>query len=332
MPRALKWNPPADGIVKINSDGAYTPGENYGGWGVIARTSQGEVVAARAGCSDGIHDPFTAELKAMEEALNLAAELGVIRVEFETDAQLLAMALNSKKPDCFSEAAVIEDIKIQCRTWFSYCQIRFGRRDSNQAAHELAKEGMKCNVNQSVFARVRRCQAFVDDCEAHPSGHDNPPLDRAASEVEATASSRPAAFWPKPPVATDAVAVERTPASACTNRTSLVDWARDESKSEACFNYVDNNSAPPDQANRELINLARRNHFEALVEERWQMPAFPSSLPTKFMQWARREAKSAVPRREVRSNCILGLAPTSTPPFPEPVDPLPYLSLSPATD
>ncbi|KAE8767446.1 hypothetical protein D1007_61214 [Hordeum vulgare] len=77
MSRALKWNPPADGIVKINSDGAYTRGENYGGWGVIARTSQGEVVAARAGCSDGIHDPFTAELKAMEEALNLAAELGL---------------------------------------------------------------------------------------------------------------------------------------------------------------------------------------------------------------------------------------------------------------
>ncbi|KAI4994209.1 hypothetical protein ZWY2020_029257 [Hordeum vulgare] len=122
--RDAKWSPPADGIVKINSDGAYAPGEDHGGWGVIARTSQGEVVVERAGCSDGIHDPFTAELKAMEESLNLAAELGVITVEVEIDAQLLAMALNSKKPDCSSEAAVIEDIKIQCRTWFSYCQIR----------------------------------------------------------------------------------------------------------------------------------------------------------------------------------------------------------------
>ncbi|KAI5017892.1 hypothetical protein ZWY2020_042780 [Hordeum vulgare] len=148
--REGKWSPPADGIIKINSDGAYAPGEDHGGWGIIARTSQGEVVAARSGCSDGIHDPFTAELKSMEEALNLAAELGVIRVEFETDAQLLAMALDSKKPDCSSEAAVIEDIKIQCHTWFSSCQIRFGRRGSNQAAHALAKEGMKCNVNHSV--------------------------------------------------------------------------------------------------------------------------------------------------------------------------------------
>lgn len=145
-----KWSPPSDGIIKFNTDGAYASGEDQGGWGVIARTSDGEVVAARAGCSDEIHDPFTAELKAMEEAFNLAAELGVIRVEFETDAQLLAMALNSKKPDCSSEAAIIEDIKIQSRTWFSSCPFRFGRRVSNQAAHALAQEGAKCNVNSSI--------------------------------------------------------------------------------------------------------------------------------------------------------------------------------------
>jgi hypothetical protein len=77
------------------------------------------VVAARAGCSDKIHDAFTAELRGMEEAINLAAELGVIRAEYETDAMLLVSALNNRAADFSSEATIIEDLKIQSRTWFS---------------------------------------------------------------------------------------------------------------------------------------------------------------------------------------------------------------------
>jgi hypothetical protein len=61
----------------------------------------------------------------MEEAFSLAAELGVIHAEFETDALLLVAALNSKKPDFSSEAAIIEDLKVQSHTWFSSCSIRF---------------------------------------------------------------------------------------------------------------------------------------------------------------------------------------------------------------
>ena len=140
------WQPPPDGVIKFNVDGAFVAGQTYGGWGVVARTSEGEIVAARAGCSDAVHDAFTAELRAMEEAFNLAAELGVIRAVFETDTQLLAMALNSTKADFSSEAAVIEDLKIQSRTWFSSCSIRFSRRSSNNVAHALAQAGIIMTV------------------------------------------------------------------------------------------------------------------------------------------------------------------------------------------
>jgi hypothetical protein len=78
---------------------------------------------------------YTQQLKAMEEAFNLAAELDMIRVVFETDVQVLAMALNSRKPDW--EAAIIEDLKVQSRTWFS--------------SHELAKHGLGCDVNSTLL-------------------------------------------------------------------------------------------------------------------------------------------------------------------------------------
>jgi hypothetical protein len=53
----------------------------------LACSADRQVVAARAGSSAAIHDAFSADLRAMEEAFNLAAELGMIRVVFETDAK-----------------------------------------------------------------------------------------------------------------------------------------------------------------------------------------------------------------------------------------------------
>jgi hypothetical protein len=110
--RCMKWQPPHEDVIKFNVDGSYTEGIRTEGWGVVARDHVGAVIAARAGCSDPIHNAFTAKLCAMEEAVSLAADLGVIRAEFETDAQLMAMALSSRRPDFSTEAAVIEDLKL----------------------------------------------------------------------------------------------------------------------------------------------------------------------------------------------------------------------------
>jgi ribonuclease HI len=144
------WRPPSEGTIKINTDGAFVEGQALGAWGIIARSADGQVVEARAGSSTAIRDAFSAELKAMEEAFNLAAELGVIRVVFETDAQVLAMALNSKKPDFSREAAIIEDLKVQSKTWFYYCSVLYTMRATNKAAHELAKHDLTCDVNSML--------------------------------------------------------------------------------------------------------------------------------------------------------------------------------------
>ena len=82
IPLADCCSPPDVDVIKFNVDGAYVEGQRKGGWGVVARTEKGQVVAAKAGCTDTIYDAFTAELRAMEEAVNLAADLGVIRAVF----------------------------------------------------------------------------------------------------------------------------------------------------------------------------------------------------------------------------------------------------------
>lgn len=94
-----KWRPPAQDMVKFNVDGAFVPGELHAGWGAMARTSDGEVVGARAGRQELIQDAFAAEVVALSNAVSFAADLGIIRAEFETDSQLLAEAMDIRKVD-----------------------------------------------------------------------------------------------------------------------------------------------------------------------------------------------------------------------------------------
>ena len=86
-----------------------------------------------------------------------------------------------------------------------------------------------------------------------------------------------------------------------------------------------------DHVDWELLNLALRIYFEGDFSEKHRMP-HPSEPPIVFVRWAKGEVNSGDPRRAARWECLTGLMPTSTPPEPEQVDPLPYLSPKPAED
>jgi hypothetical protein len=138
-----RWSPPADGIIKFNSDGAWMPGRYDGAWG--------EVIAAKARKIQNANDAFAAELRAMEEAINLASDLGVILAVFETDSQILAQALNRRGPDYSLQGQVIDGLKAQLTLWFSGAEVRACGRTANAAAHEIAKLGNACSLNDVLL-------------------------------------------------------------------------------------------------------------------------------------------------------------------------------------
>uniref|UniRef100_A0A453Q0S8 RNase H type-1 domain-containing protein n=1 Tax=Aegilops tauschii subsp. strangulata TaxID=200361 RepID=A0A453Q0S8_AEGTS len=146
-----KWCPPCDDMIKINMDGSFLPGETHAGWGVVARTAEGDIICAQAGRQENVQDAFAAEVHAMAHAVSLAAEMGMIRVVFETDSQLLSEALDLWRVDSSAYSAVIEDIKLQLKLWFSKHVISFCRRSANNVAHELANMGCACEPNHSVL-------------------------------------------------------------------------------------------------------------------------------------------------------------------------------------
>ncbi|XP_073360497.1 uncharacterized protein [Aegilops tauschii subsp. strangulata] len=114
-----KWRPPCGDKININVDGAFVPGSEHAGWGVVARSEDGHIICARAGRQENVTDAFVAEAYAMSHALSLAANLGVVQVVFESDLQLLVDALDLRKADSSAYSALIEDTKLQLNLWFS---------------------------------------------------------------------------------------------------------------------------------------------------------------------------------------------------------------------
>jgi hypothetical protein len=83
-------------------------------------------------------------------AVDVAVELGAIRVVMETDSEILALALNPRGPDFSQMAASLDELKIQLRAWFSDCKMQACRRSPDSVAHKLAKVAKKCNVHEFV--------------------------------------------------------------------------------------------------------------------------------------------------------------------------------------
>lgn len=136
------WAPPPREIIKFNVDGAHVPRQQHGAWGVIARDSEGQIVAARARRALNVSDAFATELRAVEKAINLAAELGVVRMMVETDTHLVEQALNRHAPDFSKEAQAIKYIKVHAKLWFASCEFLHCKRDANVPAHCLAQLGL----------------------------------------------------------------------------------------------------------------------------------------------------------------------------------------------
>jgi ribonuclease HI len=147
----IAWMPPDHDVLKFNIDGAFTPGHNIAGWGVIVRNHRGEVVAAMAGRSEYIADAFQAELTAAVKAIQLAEHLGVIHAVLETDSELLMLALNNRKTDASAQALILDELKFQIRTNFSFCNVVACKREFNRPAHELARIGWSCDVNRALL-------------------------------------------------------------------------------------------------------------------------------------------------------------------------------------
>ena len=75
--RSRRWEPPSEGVCKINVDGGFCEEIKRGAWGFVVRDSEGRAAMAGAGCIDVVAAAICAEAHACAEALKAVADAGM---------------------------------------------------------------------------------------------------------------------------------------------------------------------------------------------------------------------------------------------------------------
>jgi ribonuclease HI len=135
------WKRPRENFTKVNFDAAFHHPTEAGAWGFVARTDEGEFIAAAAGKLRHLHDALQAETEACAAAVEGAAALGLNRVIFESDSQVLVNALNSSSHELATIGVLLRDIRSNCIKDFEAFEFSFVSRTCNKVAHSLAKLG-----------------------------------------------------------------------------------------------------------------------------------------------------------------------------------------------
>uniref|UniRef100_A0A453NA43 RNase H type-1 domain-containing protein n=1 Tax=Aegilops tauschii subsp. strangulata TaxID=200361 RepID=A0A453NA43_AEGTS len=142
-----RWIPPTGGNAKMNVDAAVSR-QGYGSIGVICRDQTGMFIGASTFGFRHIIDPPTLEALAIREALALADDLYLRRIEVASDCKVVVEDL--QKDNSASYGAIVHEI-IAHSSSFDFCSFRHDFRSSNYEAHNLARHALSLGGGHRVW-------------------------------------------------------------------------------------------------------------------------------------------------------------------------------------
>ncbi|KAK8532151.1 hypothetical protein V6N12_053597 [Hibiscus sabdariffa] len=158
------WNPPIGDSVKVNFDASFNSSEKRSTSSIIIRDSSGLPMAASTVPHLFTMDPEMAEVKACEQAILLARDLGFRKVIIEGDALNVISKLNSLVEDRSDISAIVKNIQ-DVRKQFQIISFVHVRRRCNRVAHILAKDYGSATTHMVWIEQVPSYaeEAVVDD-------------------------------------------------------------------------------------------------------------------------------------------------------------------------
>ena len=112
------WCKPPENYVKVNFDAAFIDETGQAAWGFIARSDEGEFIAAAAGSLLHVKDAFQAEAEACNAAVEGAAAIGLHRLIFESDCKNLVTALKGSGSDLAAIGVILKEVRSLCMVSF----------------------------------------------------------------------------------------------------------------------------------------------------------------------------------------------------------------------
>nr|XP_023872391.1 uncharacterized protein LOC111985003 [Quercus suber] len=144
----LQWTPPRKGWYKINLDGAVFNESGSCGVGVVIRNENGCLMGAMSKRCKLPLKALETEALAVQEGIGLAWDLGLKKIEIESDSQLVVSALTKADSVPWSISKVIEGVRLSLRC-FKAWKVTHTCREANAAAHQLARKAsavFDCNI------------------------------------------------------------------------------------------------------------------------------------------------------------------------------------------
>jgi hypothetical protein len=95
-----RWKKPPEGVIKLNSDGAFNGERKDRGWVFVLRDDQGRVIKAGARRESFLLDALHAKLLGCAAGLQEATRLGISQLQIETDRRDARQDSNAELPSC----------------------------------------------------------------------------------------------------------------------------------------------------------------------------------------------------------------------------------------
>jgi ribonuclease HI len=150
------WKCPQVGCFKMNCDAALDMEGRRMGMGIILRNHEGKVRAAWSLSKPGLLEPAAAEAVSLFHGMKFCKELGISNLTLEGDSLVVISAIQKRDASSSRIGHLIGDI---VEVWNSSpgWQFEHVRRESNRAAHGLAKAALKNVIDRFWEASTPDC-------------------------------------------------------------------------------------------------------------------------------------------------------------------------------
>jgi ribonuclease HI len=150
------WKPPAEGVIKINTDASFQEQEMTGGIGLVVRDHQGNLVRGQALWYGHAESALSMEALAIREGARLAQERGYVHVVIESDSLMAVNLCNADDQNRSKLRAIVQEIRDITRAFASFSILAVGR-EANNAAHLCAKHKRTQDYFKAWANSVKQC-------------------------------------------------------------------------------------------------------------------------------------------------------------------------------
>ncbi|XP_024631302.1 uncharacterized protein [Medicago truncatula] len=139
-PQQIKWQPPASGRLKCNSDAAFSIPHNCIGVGIFLRDDEGTFVLATTVNFEGVYSVEVGEALGLFHAIQWLSDMQMDNIDFEVDSKITKDAFIARRDNISEFGHIVEASRSMFHSKFSNSRVEFVRRQANVVAHILARE------------------------------------------------------------------------------------------------------------------------------------------------------------------------------------------------